>query len=141
MNSKTITYICVGIAVVVLFLVFTNLNYSEEPIISGKNESEIYLGEPVEGKIERDDFVKNEVMISFKDNASTSEIERYLKGLSDVKSYDDLGINIYVLTLNFDFESRSELNKYCSTLTKSNLVEYCEPNNIIKLDDCSKGPC
>ena len=57
------------------------------------------------------------------------------------KEYEYLRLNTYVVTLNHDFNSRNELNNYCKKIEQHKEVLYCEANNIILLDDCSKGPC
>ena len=134
MNTKTITYICIALAAIVIFLVFTNLNYSQEPdIVIDKNET-------IKHAIDND-FVKNEVLIGIKDNVTKKEIEDYLKTISEIENYETLGYGSYVITINYEFENREELGEFCNKLLKNKSIEYCEANNIIKLDDCSKGPC
>lgn len=134
MNTKTITYICIALAAIVIFLVFTNLNYSQEPdIVIDKNET-------IKHTIDND-FVKNEVLIGIKENVNKKEIEDYFKTISEIDNYETLGYGSYVITVNYEFENRKELGEFCNKLLKNKSIEYCEANNIIKLDDCSKGPC
>ena len=134
MNTKSITYICIALAVIVIFLVFTNLNYSQEPEV-------ILDGNGTIKPMPNDDFVKNEVLIGIKDNITKKEIEDYLKTISEIENYETLGYGSYVITVNYEFENRKELGEFCNKLLKNKSIKYCEANNIIKLDDCSKGPC
>ncbi len=134
MNTKSITYICIALAVIVIFLVFTNLNYSQEPVI-------IPDGNRTIKPIIENDFVKNEVLIGIKDKVNKNEIENYLKTFPEIENYETLGYGSYVITVNYEFENRKELGEFCNKLLKNKSIKYCEANNIIKLDDCSKGPC
>jgi len=87
------------------------------------------------------DFVDNEVIITFEDNVTLEEKENFFDSLSNLSYSKELYDNTYVLELNRHFETRSEVIIYCDNLNKNIFIKYCEPNNIIKLDDCSKGPC
>ena len=136
MDSKKITYICIGIAIVIIILIFTNFNYSQEPIIEDP-----YIDNNQTKRVIDNDFMPNEVIIGLKDNTYDLDIDNYLYSLPAVIHYESLiDDNTYVLTIDHNFNSRRDLNNYCNSI-KDKYIEYCEANNIIKLDDCSKGPC
>ena len=87
-------------------------------------------------------FVDNEVMVSFQDKATEEQIKKAISSVKGLKSYtDDYGI--YVLELNFSFNTIYELNQFCKEFVANNknVVKYCEANHIITIPDCSKGPC
>lgn len=128
MNDKTITYICIFIAVVIILMIGFNFKVSEESNIAPVSYTD-------------NDFVKNEVLIGLSEEYTSSILERFLSNESDIKDFETLDNKTYVVTLNYDFKSREELNNYCDYLTKNKFIQYCEANNIIKLDDCTKGPC
>lgn len=98
------------------------------------------MPEPIIKKEDRD-FVDNEIIVSFKEDVTEEEKRDFINGITIINDYNVIGSNIYVLTLNRTFQTRSELNEYCSFIESNVFVEHCEANNIIKLDDCSKGPC
>ena len=108
-----------------------NISTSEEPVI---------IPRPIPKRVD-DSYVKNEILVGFKDNYSYEEIENYIDSLEDVNGYDKLSDKSYVIMFNHEFDTRQILNSYCNDLEKNSIVDYCEANNIIKLDDCSKGPC
>ena len=86
-------------------------------------------------------FVNNQVLIMFNDKASKEEVEKSLKSIPNVVETDSLFDYSYSLTLDITFNNLEELHNYCKEIQKDKLITVCEPNHIIKIDDCSKGPC
>ena len=133
MNKRN-KIVCISLAVLVLLVIGfnyyrDNLKPTTLPIIREYK--------PIQDR----DFVDNEVIISFYDDVTFEEKEKFFDSLFDLSNSKELYDNTYVLELNRHFETRSEVNSYCDYLNKNVFIKYCEPNNIIKLDDCSKGPC
>ncbi len=134
--KKRTTYICIFLAILIIILIVLDKTKTQKEIIEFPVEENRTII-----RKEDKDFVSNQVLLSFKDNSVDSEIESFFKKIDDVKEYEYLGLNTYVVTLNHDFNSRNELNNYCKKIEQHKEVLYCEANNIILLDDCSKGPC
>lgn len=129
--------ICIVLAVLLVLFIGYNYykdNYSYTNVI----EPEI---KPI--KDSKYDFVDNQVMISIKKSATESEIEEFFNKHTEIINKKSLGVNGYLITIDHSFNNRNELLNYCNNLASKNknVIEYCEANNIIKLDDCSKGPC
>ena len=131
--------ICLVLAI--LLIVFIGINYYKNnysyPITIEPEPDPEPIGKS------KYDFVDNQVMISVYKGTTYSEIEEFFNKQTDIINKKPLGSNGYLLTLNHSFGNRRELTTYCSEIVANNkgVIEYCEANNIIKLDDCSKGPC
>ena len=86
-------------------------------------------------------YVENEVIMTFTDNAKEEEIKKVLDHIKDLKNVNE-SYDIYVLEFNHNFESISKLKSFCDEITTNNkIVKHCEPNYIYTIPDCSKGPC
>lgn len=132
MNKRN-KIVCISLAVLVLLVI--GFNYYRDNLKPRTLPIREY--KPIQDR----DFVDNEVIISFYDDVTFEEKEKFFDSLFDLSNSKELYDNTYVLELNRHFETRSEVNSYCDYLNKNVFIKYCEPNNIIKLDDCSKGPC
>ena len=132
MNKRN-KIVCISLAVLVLLVI--GFNYYRDNFKPRTLPIREY--KPIQDR----DFVDNEVIISFYDDVTFEEKEKFFDSLFDLSNSKELYDNTYVLELNRHFETRSEVNSYCDYLNKNVFIKYCEPNNIIKLDDCSKGPC
>ncbi len=132
MNKRN-KIVCISLAVLVLLVI--GFNYYRDNLKPTTLPIREY--KPIHDR----DFVNNEVIITFYDDATNEEKEDFFDSISDLSYSRNLYDNTYVLELNRSFETRSEVIIYCDQLNKNKSIKYCEPNNIIKLDDCSKGPC
>jgi len=148
-NRKLVLYISLFIALIVLLIitytiVSNKINeksfYKMKPIEYTNETEEPIYGEPIHGK-PRDSFVKNQVLIMFDEKASKEEVESSLEKIKYVTKKESLFDYSYSLTLSITFNNLGELNNYCKEIQKDKLITVCEPNHIIYLDDCSKGPC
>ncbi len=134
--NKINKIVCISLAA--LLLIIIGFNYYRDNLVPRTLPIRRY--KPIE-PINNNDFVENEVIIGFYDNAKELDIENYIYNLPAVIYYESLiDGESYVLTIDHNFNSRSDLNRYCNSI-KDKYIEYCEANNIYKLDDCSKGPC
>ena len=137
--NKTNKIVCLVLASLVLIIIgikYYKDNFKYE-VISKPINRPIPKPDPIKDR----DFVENEVIINFYDDVTETEKDNFFSGYTDIINHESIGLNMYVLTLNRNFETRSEVVNYCRNLSTNIFIEYCEPNNIIKLDDCSKGPC
>lgn len=140
MNKRN-KIICIVLAAIVL--IFIGYNYYVDNFAIRQIRWEP-IDEPIrEPKpIERDkNFVDNQVLIMFEDNVTEEEKNNFFNSLPDLLNYNHIGGTSYAVTLNRTFETRNELGNYCRSLTKNIFIKVCEANNIIRLDDCDKGPC
>ena len=85
------------------------------------------------------DFVKGEVIVSFNQDVSLIKakgliIQNYGLIVKDSSSYNSLKILVATVPIGTEF-------KWVCTLKKNPSIKSAEPNNIIKIPDCSKEPC
>ena len=140
-DNKYITIIIVLIIAIVGLIIIYNINKPEvAPQENINKQEEKKKEEPIDNskvELKEDTFVKNQVIISFKNSA-----EEILNSIENITKVEIIGDNTYVITFENDFPDLESLNTYCTNLQNShNEIEYCESNQIIKIDDCSKGPC
>ncbi len=86
-------------------------------------------------------FVKNEVLITFRDKVDEETRKEIINSLPNLNNYTE-SYDLYVAELKKDFRTLSDLKDYCKKLTNNYTeIQYCEPNYIITIPDCNKGPC
>ena len=143
MNKRVVLYICFFFILVVL-LIITHITLSKR-IVDNKyngtttNQTKVKdISDPItlDG-----DYVKNQVIISFDKSVSEADIKSTINSIKELNKSESLFDNTYVLTINVEFDSRNDLNNFCKNLVSNTKVSNCEANNIIRLDDCTKGPC
>lgn len=84
----------------------------------------------VEQARQHENFVKGEVIVKFKDNASEKQIERINSSLNTtVKQKIPVGKNTFLLKLPEGLQVTEAVDRY----KKLSEVEYAEPNYIRKL--------
>ena len=142
-SDKRNKIVYISIAVLLILIIGFNYyinNIGIERIPVGRPIPEL---DPIETKPISDDkdYVDNEIIVTINKKLSESELKSFFNSLAGLKEYSNLMDNTYDLTFDITFYSRNELNNYCKVLKENAYVEVCEANNIIKLDDCSKGPC
>ncbi len=136
METKRITIICIILAAILLII--TGFNFISQRL---NNDRPVIIRNP-EPYIPEIDFVPNEVILMFKEDADDEEIKGVFDRIPDLNSYEVIHNRSYLIKLNHDFNSRYEINSFCNSLeNEKEFLESCEANNIYKLDDCSKGPC
>lgn len=137
MDTKRTKIISIVFAVAIVLLIGLDVYENYSSINNYERPPRVY-----DPGIIRNDFVRNEIIISFNDNYSVLQIEDFLRNLDNFESYDTINGKEYVVVFTKDFDSRAEILNYCNKLSMNNSnIKYCEPNDIIMLDDCSKGPC
>jgi len=86
-------------------------------------------------------FVKNEVLITFRDKVDEETRKEIMNTLPNLSNYTE-SYDLYVAELKKDFRTLSDLKDYCKKLTNNYIeIQFCEPNYIITIPDCNKGPC
>ena len=141
MNKKIVLYICFFFilgTLLIFALVTLDKRIEKNSIFINDNMTNETL-EPINKM--NGDFVQNQIMISFDKKYSEEEIKNTISSIRELKQSKILFDKSYILTLNKEFKSRTELYNYCKELVNNTIITNCEANNIIRLDDCSKGPC
>lgn len=139
MNKKVVLYICLFCILVVLLVaafLFVNKRISNKEEYHKANTT----NETIRSR-EEENFVKNQIIVGFDEKESNDDITRTLDNLEGLKSHETLGLNAYLVTFKENFKSLNDIKNYCNQLVKDTIISVCEPNHIIQLDDCSKGPC
>ena len=135
MDNKKITIISIILAALIILLIIIDC-------INSNRFKPVIIREPNIPRINRNDFVPNEIIISFKDSYTPLEVDVFIENLDNIKSYIKSSDESYLVEFYKDFDSPSEIFNYCNKLMDENdYISYCEPNYIIQLDECSKGPC
>ena len=148
MNKKAILYlgislILVGLLILAFIAVEEKINRKYDHLLKENrtNETDLPEEEYDHELSDRLGFVSNNVIVSFDDSLSQQEIISFIASRPEIIKADQMFENSYKLTLEKDFKSSKELNDYCRELERNEKLKYCEKNQIIKIDDCTKGPC
>ena len=85
-----------------------------------------------------DNFVKGEVLVLFKEGVSLEEAGQVVKSFG--LTIEDAGSFNFIRSLLVKVPEGEEQMWICK-VSSNPQVKSAEPNNIIQIPDCSKGPC